>query len=419
MVQKDYKNRISKARERAYNGILNGANEIHRQIEQLLKGQTTSPDFSKKLKDFDFLNKFISELFKNREHAVSVIAKLYQDGDIDILDEPFNSALAENDALVSEFFLKTYLMEEHTAFETEESDFNSWLNFMAEKSIQDGHEIRFKTFWSRIPSEECWCTVMRVLFRNYDSDKALDIIIKIMLGISGTPRELLRSALSTMLEEGVIESKTSIIVALAKNHTQGDDAILNLEHFARNLENENEKLKGKKEQLEYNASREPSRIYGELSKPIENLEILASNIATKTSPISPELVALNLKKYLQDFREGLEVLGIAPLEDYKSWQRKSPIEYRADRHSISIPTPPQMVYLRTLGFVYHDAEGVKKKVPAIVGRLQEMETAQSELKAAEQKVTQPKKHYKSSEKATTDSEEKRKNSNAKKGSRKK
>lgn len=415
-IKQNYQIQFSKASEQAY-CILNGKDEIIQQIEKFLKGQTTSPDFSKKLKDFTFSEKFIAVLFESyRDQAVSVMAGLYQDGDIDILDEPFSSALAENEGLVSAFFLKTYLIEEHGVFDAEKNDFGSWLNFIAEKSIQDGRMVRFGTFWKNIPSEECWCTVMRALFRN--NERALDIVIKIMLGISGAPRGLLRSALPIMLEEGIIESNTSIIVALAENHTQGDDALLILKYFAQNLEKENERLKDKKEQLEYQASRGPSRIYGELSKPIENLEKLASDIATRTSEILPELVATKFKRYLWDLRKGLEELGIDPLEDHESWMEQNQIEYKAGRHSISISTPPKMVYLRTLGFVYHDAEGIKKTAPAIVGRLQEINAAKEKQKSVKEKETPQGKHRDSHKKTTTTKKKMKSSnaSNAKKGS---
>ena len=64
--------------------------------------------------------------------------------------------------------------------------------------------------------------------------------------------------------------------------------------------------------------------------------------------------------------------GIKPLVDYADWTTQKTVPFDSEKHSISVSTPPQTVYLRTLGFVYDDVEGSEKTIPAKVGRLQEI-----------------------------------------------
>lgn len=399
-VKEDYQAKLSKARLVAYESC-DERNTIHRMIQDFLSVGEVPADLADELKKYDFCVQLVSLLSKNySEQAITIVAKLFEQGTIDICDDPFRIFLAAHPDELSKYFLGAYLTSDTNSFDTEATDFDSWCDFIVTQAFFEPEQsLGFEAFdalWDNLPSPSCWQVILDII-KEHDEDELINCLARLILRASGNSRKNLITVTQELIRQEEIDSCTTLVVALIDNHTPGDDCSAIVELLMQKVEGEYRKLKGTNERLKFNADRISSKAYGSLSKPIESLEILASNIASSHADVSPEIISSKLKKYLVSLREGLEVLDIYTLEDSDNWIERKAIPFNPENHSISLSTPPQTVYLRTLGFTYHDATGATKIVPAVVGRLQELEapkaTAPQENKAKHSYRGKSNNHY--------------------------
>lgn len=374
-IKETYQADLSAVRQEAYNAC-DERNAILNMVQQTLHTGEVQEDFATGLKQYDFCVQFVSLLNKTFiDEAVPIISMLFEQGVIDICDEPFSAFLATHPDKLSQYFISTYLLADRSGFDLEAIDFDSWCDFIITQAFFDtdnqaAYEL-FDPLWDEIPSPGCWKTILDFV-RDRDEDNLVNCLAKLILRVSGNSRKHLIAAAQDMIRSEELDGSSSLVVALIDNHVPGDDCAAIVELLLQKIEGEHRKLKGTNERLKFNADRMSAKAYGALSKPIESLEILASNIATAQADISPEMISSKMKKYLVSLREGMEVLDIYALEDAANWVENKAIPFNPDNHSISLSTPPQTVYLRTLGFSYRDTSGSMKAVPAVVGRLQEL-----------------------------------------------
>ena len=272
--------------------------------------------------------------------------------------------------------MKRYLPKEAVEFKTDAPDFTSWCDFIVDQSFINESAIGYLSFdglWDRIPSIQCWRILVDSI-AHQNKELIADSLAKLLLCVVGNSRRNLLALVYELIEEERIQGCSAIVMALIDNHRQGDDCSAIVDLLIQKSEGEHQKLKGKYDRLKFNADHLSSKVYGALSKPIENLEVLASNISTNQDQVSQQLVSSKLKKNLIDLREGVESLGVSVLEDENAWVERKAIPFDPGKHSINIPKPPQTVYLRSLGFMYRDADGEMRTAPAIDGRLQELDS---------------------------------------------
>lgn len=374
-IKDEYQSKLSKARMEAYEACDEKA-AILRSVQELLVTGNVPSDLVEGLRQYEYCTQFISTLAKDHpDRAISSIALLYEQGAIDICDDPFCMFLGANPEAVSRYFLNSYLAADARDFSVSATDFDSWCDFIISQAFfETDHPAAFElydTLWDQIPTPACWRTIIERI-RDRDEDVFISCLAKLILRASGNSRKQLITVTQEMIRQEEIDSVATLVAALIDNHTSGDDCSTIVELLLQKVEGEYRKIRGTNERLKFNADRISAKAYGSLSKPIESLEILASNIATSRTDISPEIISSKLKKYLVSLREGLEVLDIYALEDADAWVERKAIPFNPENHTISLSTPPQTVYLRTLGFTYHDATGDTKVVPAVVGRLQEL-----------------------------------------------
>lgn len=372
----EYATRISNARRDAYEAC-DDRNVIQSMIEGWFTSGVISEELVEGLRNYDFCVQFVSLLEKSYQNkAVAIISALYENGLIDIADEPFSVFLSMNSAAVANYFVDHYLSENGTVFDVDAPDFDSWCDYIINAAFFDSEDSygisAFDTLWGCISSPDAWRTILDAV-KQQDEDALVECLARLILCVSGNSRKHLILATQDMILQEEIESCSALVVALIDKHTPGDDCSAIVELLVQRLEGENRKLKGTNERLKFNADRLSSKAYGALSKPIESLEILASNIASSHNSVQPEMVSSKLKKYLTSLREGLEVFELYTVEDATNWINRKSVPFDPEKHSISIPTPPQTVYLRTLGFTYRDITREEKTVPAVVGRLQELD----------------------------------------------
>ena len=390
-IKETYSANLSQSREKAYEACDDRA-LIKTHIHTILDTGSIPRELAEELKRFDFCVQFLSLLSNSfPDRAVSILALLYENGIIDICEEPFCHYLETNADAVAGYFLNRYLPKGAAEFTTEVSDFDSWCDFIVSQSFFNGSSINYTSFdalWDRIPSAKCWRILVDSI-AHHDGERVVDCIAKLLLRVSGNPRRNLLTVVYELIQEERIDGCSAMVVALIDNHRQGDDCSAIVELLMQKSEGDYRKLKGSFDRLKFNADRLSAKVYGSLSKPIEDLEILASNISSSKNAVSQEIVSSKLKKGLVALRDGLEEFDVFALEDANSWVERKAIPFNPEKHSINISTPPQKVYLRTLGFTYRDVAGELKSVPAIVGRLQELDT-QSEAPHHDKKA---KSHY--------------------------
>lgn len=366
--------RLSKARQAAFDAC-DDRNIITRYISAINDSGKIPAALSESLKQYTFSRQFLSTLDEQYgADAVSIIARLYESGTVDIYDDPFCHYLSSHPEAVSHFFVNTYVSSanEHN---TEDSDFESWLGFVVDHAFP-GEEpcsqlCLYDEIWENVTSIERWKAIADALLERKEN-LFCSCVAKILLRTSGMARKQLLILVQKLIDDETIDGMSSLTGELLENHVPGDDAPAIIEYLIDKLENESSKFRRANERMTFKMNRLSADVFSAVSDAVEALETLASNLDSGGEAIAPELVASRLKKNIVALRKGLEVTGVSTLEDSGDWISKREICFDAEKHTISVDAPPQKVYLRTLGFVYTDSEGNTKTVPAKVGRLQEL-----------------------------------------------
>ena len=379
-VQETYQESLSKSRAEAFSAC-DHTYIMHQIIQNFISSGAGSSELEIGLTKYTFCVQFLSVLStKYLDRSIDILSALYDLGYIDILDAPFSTFLASNPYDVSCFFMSKYYNQEGNKFMDEKENFEGWCDFIITKAFFETEDpLAFEGYdylWEHIPSASCWKSFLDTI-KNISEENLIQYLAILLLRTTGTSRRHLITVTLEMIRQEEIESVASVVTALIDNHIKGDDCSVIAELLVQKIEGENRKLAGINERLTYNANCISSKAYSALAKPVENLEILASNISTRDSNIAPEIVASKFKKLLIDLRESLEIFDIYTLEKPDKWIAQTPEEFNPDIHSISFSTPPNNVYIRTLGFKYKDVIGNTKTAPAIVGRLQDLQTASS------------------------------------------
>ena len=266
------------------------------------------------------------------------------------------------------FFVEKHFIDSEKTCDPDE--LRSWLNWIVENALytNDAAILEYDAIWEQIITTEQWEKILFII-REIDEERFCDCLAKITLRTNGVPRKKLLAVTQQLIEENVIESVGDFVSALVEHHTSGDDCAEIVARFIQKIENSQNQLANENKRLKRKNERVASEIYGAISKQIESLELLASNFDCGGDPIAPKLVASNLKKRLAELRSGLEELGVYPLEDVDAWITQKKIKFNPERHTINVTTPPQTVYLRTLGFAYKNSDGETENSLAVAGRL--------------------------------------------------
>lgn len=366
--------RLSEARQAAFDAC-DDRNIITSYISAINDNGEIPVALSESLKQYAFSQQFLSVLDERYgADAVSIIARLYESGAVDIYDDPFSFYLSSHPEAVSRFFVNAYVssVNEHNA---EDSDFGSWLGFIIDNAFPGDEPCNqlclYDEVWESITTIGGWQAVVDALLERKEN-LFHSCVAKILLRTSGMARKQLLILVQKLIEDETIDSMSSLAGELLENHVPGDDAPAIIDYLFEKMENESSKLRRVNERMAFKMNRLSTDVFSAVSDAVEGLETLASNLDSGGEAIAPELVASRLKKNIVALRKGLEVTGVSALEDSADWMSRREICFDADKHTISVDTPPQKVYLRTLGFIYTDSEGNTKTVPAKVGRLQEL-----------------------------------------------
>lgn len=401
--KKNYSHTISVARNAAYE-VLDEKHILKQCLDQLISSNDVPDTFKTELKNFKYVNRLLSFIETNyKDSCICIIAKLYENSYIDIYDFPFCDFLASHANDVSFYILENYLTPPKSNFDISKTDFNSWLDFIIEKEFLDddcsNSSMMFSILWDHIPSIDCWRSIISVIISR-NEDNFISCLSRLLLKVSGKSRRYLLSLAIEMIQQEYIDSYSSLIVSLIDNHSPGDDCSALVELLLQQLESETNKLKGTNDRLLYNEKRLPANTYSSIAPSIEKLELLASNISSGDNTSSPSLIVAKLKKNIVELRKGLESFGVHPVEDPNNWVNQTVIPFNHEYHSINISTPPQQVYLRSIGFSYADIDGTTKISRAIVGRLQDLSSTQ--------KISKKQKEAKTSSKSSSPTKEKTK-----------
>lgn len=358
-------------------------------VQQFWTTGSIPPEMLDGLKQYNFSQQLITVLHETfSDNAIAILAKLFENGAIDIYDEPFHSFLSSHPEAVSTFFADTFISNYTASADADDSDFTSWLDFIIDNAFPGSEPTNqlccYDLIWEKTTSADAWKVIVNAVIEN-KPEMFHNCIAKIILRSAGLARKQLLMLVQKLVEDETIDSLSTLITALIENHVPGDDAPAIVDYFVQRAENEQFSLRRNNERMSFKISHFSSDVYGALSGALESLETLASNLDCGGESIAPDLIASKLKKSLISLREGLEVAGIGTIENASDWLTKKEIAFDVEKHSIAFSTPPQKVYLRTLGFVYTDSEGKTKTVPAKVGRLQELST--------QRKQNKPKKPY--------------------------
>lgn len=388
--KENYSHTISGARNAAYE-VLDEKHMLKQYLDQLMSSNVAPDTFKTELKNFKYVNHMLSFIETNyKDSYICIIAKLYENSYIDIYDFPLCDFLGSHANEVSLYILENYLTPPKTNFDISKTDFNSWLDFIIEKEFLDddcsNSSMMFSMLWDHIPSIDCWRSIISaIISRNVD--KFISCLSRLLLKVSGKSRRYLLSLAIEMIQQEYIDSYSSLIVSLIDIHSPGDDCSALVELLLQQLESETNKLKGTNDRLLYNEKRLPANTYSSIAPSIEKLELLASNISSGDNTLSPSLIVTKLKKNIVELRKGLESFGVHPVEDPDNWVNQTVIPFNHEFHSINISTPPQQVYLRSIGFSYADIDGTTKISRAIVGRLQDLSSPS--INSKKQKKAKP------------------------------
>lgn len=368
-----YKDKISAARSKAY-FLLDEKNAIKSQIEHYIRTGEITLQFAEELKKNDFLQLMLRELdLSFCEESVHILAELYDNGKIDLYDSVFKEYLVSHTEQLSGYFVSKFIKNNKQDSALQE-DYTSWCELVLDVVLSDttGNSIRdCYIIWKALAEENKWNDFLDILIEK-DEERFTENISKFILMTNGYARKSLLNIVQRFIDKEYIESTSALIRELINNHIPGDDCSAIVEYILEQHENELRKNKRNVDRLQFKINKMPGELYGAISDAVESIETLASDIDTGSDKIPKKHIASNLKKNILKLREGLEAVGVYTLVNSDDWLNQKHITFDPRKHSISISTPPQEVYLRTLGFIYSDVEGEKKIVQAKVGRLQEL-----------------------------------------------
>lgn len=384
-IKGTYSEALSKARTEAY-AACDEKSIIQKLLNTYLNTNKLPDQLLSSLKNANFVVRFLGIL--DNEYptkAVSVLAALYEIGAIDIHEGPVKEFLISHTEELSAFFLSNYMSIDASSFNAEKADFSSWLAFIIENSFApecSSEDYRaFGSIWDSGLSVDCWNLIMNSILEFQETD-FVDSLSKLLLHTSGISRKNLMSLTQHYIDDAMLDGLSPLVSSLIENHIPDDDCALIVEHYVQTMETKYVKLQNSNALMKFKSDRLSANVYGALADSLEGLEMLASNLSCKRENVSPELIAPRLKKLLISLREGLEdVVKISPLADPNDWLSQKEIPFDPAEHTINLSTPPQCVYLRTLGFSYQDSAGNTQTSPAIVGGLSEIIQTRAKQKA--------------------------------------
>ena len=367
-----YFEKVSIARKKAY-FLCDEKNAVKSIVENYIKSGEITPQFKEELKKQDFLKSMLETLDSSFcDESVHILAELYDEGLIDLHDDIFIRYLVSHPEQMSAYYVSKFIKDNNLNDSRE--DYESWTELILDCVLSDvtGDFIRdCYIIWKALAEENKWNDFLDILIEK-DEERFSENISKFILMTNGYARKNLLNIVQRFIDEEYIESASALIRELINNHKDRDDCSAIVEYILEQQENELRKTKRNVDRLQFKINKMPGELYGAISDAVESIETLASNIDIDSNKISAKLIASNLKKDILKLREGLETVGVYTLADGDDWLKQKHIAFDSQKHSISISTPPQEVYLRTLGFTYSDVEGEKKIVQAKVGRLQEL-----------------------------------------------
>ena len=129
---------------------------------------------SEHLKQYAFSQLFLSVLDEqcSGADAVSVIAQLYENGVVDICDDPFSCYLSDHPEAVSRFFVNAYVFSANER-NTKNSDFESWLGFIIDHAFPGDEPCnqlcRYDEVWENVSSAEGWKTIIDKLLERKEN----------------------------------------------------------------------------------------------------------------------------------------------------------------------------------------------------------------------------------------------------------
>ena len=367
-----YFEKVSIARKKAY-FLCDEKNAVKSIVENYIKSGEITPQFKEELKKQDFLKSMLETLDSSFcDESVHILAELYDEGLIDLHDDIFIRYLVSHPEQMSAYYVSKFIKDNNLNDSRE--DYESWTELILDCVLSDvtGDFIRdCYIIWKALAEENKWNDFLDILIEK-DEERFSENISKFILMTNGYARKNLLNIVQRFIDEEYIESASALIRELINNHKDRDDCSAIVEYILEQQENELRKTKRNVDRLQFKINKMPGELYGAISDAVESIETLASNIDIDSNKISAKLIASNLKKDILKLREGLETVGVYTLADGDDWLKQKHIAFDSQKHSISISTPPQEVYLRTLGFTYSDVEGEKKVIQAKVGRLQEL-----------------------------------------------
>ena len=366
---------ISKATKIAYSRVDENT-EIDHVIRDWIELKEINPEATRLLSQYNSSTLFLSVL--SAQYAticLPLLAALYDNGIIDIFDDPFHEFLVNSPSKVCAYV--SALLRSQNQNELDDNEVDNWIKFEIDCAILSQaihkHIVDYYALWDGLIDLQSCRRLLRILEDRQPNEFANNYA-GLLLCSSGQARKALLSLYNELISDEKINGVSSIIQGLLYNKLSGDDCDILIGYFVHEIESAKDRAEREIDKLQSKINRLPNKLFCSIVEPIEELEVLASNIDSSTGNISPSLIATNMKNALTELRGGLSVAGIFPLEEAALWKSGKSVPFDSTKHTISIVTPPQNVYLRTLGFKYLDDEGVYITRLARVGRFQDIKS---------------------------------------------
>jgi hypothetical protein len=377
---KEYDEIIGKCREIAYNSELKQS-KLESIISKLISNEKINEDEISYLKSESFPNDFFRSIEKSDDapKIIPVIAHLYNEGYIDIYEDPLTSYLYSHVEDIINYVIKQQTDIKSDVFA---DDYNEWLelllSFAVENDVLIDFNKHFADLWCSFKTVNDWTTVIDYLTENSKMNLN-ECLCYLFLNTDGISRKVVKSMIEeTVFGENASERAFSEFVRILLNcKNKGDN--LNTEYAMqlitefeadkqKELRDYKRKYQKAENRLERYEQEQSGLFFNRVYEPIEALEKIG--IELDASVVSKEKQNFSYRyidgikheiiKQLAALRENMIDLGVEPLSSIDDWANGKEVSFDNTKHSFVGSEKPEKVHLKTVGFKYVDDEGIPK-----------------------------------------------------------
>lgn len=322
-------------------------------IREYMRSGKISREYNELLKNNDFILEIYDYLGKQPDKICPVVEHLVGDGVVDIRSKECMKLLIDTPVK----YISSYLFNDYKDTKVICGNIvNSLLwDIIIDKEIKSD-TVLFYDLWAVVSDEESW---------NYIVEKIKDIdevnfhlhIVKFMSDDNFRSPDIIANIIATNRDVNFREKLWDVCERLLENKDK--------HNFLTAIYNELKIRDQSKRQIIIEQEAEKHRfiqnLFGEIYRPIDNLELFAYNLRKGDITYSKKLVLSELTNSIIELRYGLSAMGLDSLEDEELWKNQSKVKYNSSKHVISnMPKDkPSEVLLKTIGFSYENEEGNK------------------------------------------------------------